>query len=308
MPNNLISTVVFNYVNKKVGQLLLTIGVATILLFAGIQANAKPEYIVGLTEQDIRIATIEELELGFNYELDRLTKDKGYSLKIKVYPNEQQLTKLIAEHKVIGYFGTSVLYFNYKNTFNSKYLYTPIISNKVLNRYVLLVRKDKCINQLAQLKQSVIAYCSADEVGILYLQHLLKEKGLGAADSFFNKMIIKKNPSLAASSVFFKEVDATIILESDYLIAAELNPQLIKQMITIETSPEYITNILAFSNQDELDIKFDIEDSVYQIAQAIQRKNVLKSSKYGLMQRIKLEDLNSVRDLLEKSDIPKGKP
>jgi ABC-type phosphate/phosphonate transport system substrate-binding protein len=307
MPNNLMSAVAFNYTYNKVSMLLQALCVAMLLLLASTQAHAKPEYVVGLTEQDIRIASIEDMELGFNYQLDKLSKEKDFSLKVKIYPNESQLQKLLVEHKVIGYFGTSISLFSNQNLFDPLYLYTPVINDQIKNRYVVLVRKDSGINQISQLKQKNIAYCTADAVGVLFLRLQLKEKGLSNIDSFFNKMVIKKNPNLATSATFFKETDATIVLESDFLIASELNPQLLKQMTSIGTSPEYVTDILAFSYNATSMPEFDIDETVQRVANAA-TSGLTRNSKYKFMRKIKLEDLNSVRDLFEKTNLVKGKP
>jgi ABC-type phosphate/phosphonate transport system substrate-binding protein len=301
------SAVAFNYAHNKVSMLLQALCVAMLLLLASTQAHAKPEYIVGLTEQDIRIASIEDMELGFNYQLDKLSKEKDFSLKVKIYPNESQLQKLLVEHKVIGYFGTSVSIFSNQNLFDPLYLYTPVINDQIKNRYVVLVRKDSGINQISQLKQKNIAYCTADAVGVLFLRLQLKEKGLSNIDSFFNKMVIKKNPNLATSATFFKETDATMVLESDFLIASELNPQLLKQMTSIGTSPEYVTDILAFSYNATSMPGFDIDETVQRVANAA-TSGLTRNSKYKFMRKIKLEDLNSVRDLFEKTNLIKGKP
>lgn len=261
-------------------------------------AQAKPEYVVGLTEQGIRIAAIEEVELGFNYQLEQLTKDKDYSMRIKVFPDTEKLTELLVTHKLQGYFGSPALFIYHRALFDINYLYAPIINNKVLHRYVVLVRKDSGIKQLVDLKQKTLAYCGADEIGMLFLQHELKGGKLGLIDRFFKNTLLKKNPNLATSAVFFKEADATLVLESDFLVASELNPQLNKQLVVIETSPEYITNLLALNHQDGFVLNADLDSLVLRLGNAIHSKSLMKSYKYGTIQKIKLEDLSSVESLI----------
>jgi len=288
-------------------QKLLLFSVTLMLLTISFSSVARPEYVVGLTQQGIRIASVEEVELGFNYELEKISKDKDYALKIKVFSSDVELNNMLQARIIKGYFGSPMMFIENMRDFDASRLFVPVIGNKVKQRYVILVRKDSGVNQLAQLAQKEIAYCTTDEVGALYLQHALKQKGLGTVDGFFSKKIIKKNPSLAATAVFFKETDAAIILESDYLIAAELNPQLLKQMQSIETSPEYLTHLLAFSNEHGFAEKFNIEDTVVQLARAIHRLTLMKNYKYGTMQKVSLEDLKSVQDLVADTRQDKAK-
>jgi hypothetical protein len=269
--------------------------------------NAGTEYVVGLTAQGIRNASLEEIEVGFNYQLANLTKGKDYAMKIKVYPTVNQLSDAINSKKVIGYFGPPLMFLKYKNTFDADLLFSPVLSEKVLQRYIFLVRKDAGIDGVEKLKNLTLSYCETDEVGIFFLQKLLQDKKLGLLESYFSKMVVKKTPSLAISALFFKETQATIVLESDFTVATELNPQLSKHLIAIETSPEYITNLLAVRKDFEGPMtKQDFEVSAKALGSAIASKKMLKNYNYGALSKIQLQDLNSVNDLIKSLGKNKG--
>lgn len=262
-------------------------------------AQAKMEFLIGLTEQGIRAASIEEVEIGFNYQLEKISKDKKYVMKIKIFPNDEKLSSMLSENYIAGYFGSPLLAIQNKNRFNLDLLFSPVLNDKVMQRYVVLVRKDSSISELVNLKNKSLSYCTTDEVGIMYLQKLIKDKASANVNSFFSKMIVKKNPSIAISSVFFKETQAVIALEADFKIAAELNPQLKEQLTAIETSPEYITNILAITNKvNDYMSEAEYESNVLRIGGALQSKQILKSYNYGKLRKIKREDLISTRDLI----------
>lgn len=263
-----------------------------------LSVDAKTEFLIGLTAQSIRSATTEEIEIGLNYYLNNVSKDKNYGLKVKVFQSEDQLNQSLSEGKLIGFFGTPLMFFQNKDEFVSSLLFSPVLSNKVLQRYLLLVRNDSGITQVKQLNSTQLSYCLADEVGIIYLHKLIKDKKLGNPHTFFSKLSIKKNPNLAISSVFFKETQATIVLESDFAVAAELNPQLKKQLMVIDTSPELITNLLAIKDQNGVMTPTEIETSVLSVGEALQGRKLLKSFNFGEMRKIKLEDLNSVQELI----------
>jgi len=278
-------------------------------LFVSLPVNAKTEYLIGLTSQGIRSASTEEVELGFNYQLENMSKGKDYYMKIKVFQTDEQLDQSLAERKVSGYFGTPLLYFKYKNDFDADLLFTPVLSGKLLQRYLLLVRSDSGLTRIEQLKNAKLSYCNADEVGIFYLHKLIKDKKIGQLNSFFTKMSVKKNPSLAISALFFKETEATIVLESDFIVAAELNPQLKKQLFVVETSPEYITNLLAVRKALDGPMKpAELEANVLNLGGAIQSKRLMKSYNFGAMSKISPEDLSSVRDLIYSVRDERGLP
>jgi ABC-type phosphate/phosphonate transport system substrate-binding protein len=263
------------------------------------QLQAKTEYVVGLTTGGLRAASLEEVELGFNYQLSQSTKDKNYSIKIKVYPNNQLLLDALTTDKVMGYFGPPLLYIQHKASFNDGQLYSPALNNQVMQRYLLLVRSDTGITQLADLKKTDISYCLTDEVGVFYLQKLLKDKKQGQLTAFFNKMVVKKNPSMAISAVFFKETKATLVLESDFIVATELNPQLKKQLIAIETSPEYITNLLAVKKNLSGPMTPELlQQHVFDTGINIKNKMLLKSYNFNELRKIKERDLESVDELI----------
>jgi ABC-type phosphate/phosphonate transport system substrate-binding protein len=277
------------------------------LFLAPLCVKANLEYVIGLTTQGMRNASVEEVEVGFNYQLAKMTKDKTYEMKIKVYPTVDQLSDAINTQKVMGYFGPPLLFLQNKDTFDTDYIFTPVLSNKVMQRYLLLTRKDNAIDKFEKLKNKSISYCETDEVGIFYLRKLIKEKKLGQLDTFFSKLMIKKNPSLAISAVFFKETQATIVLESDLIVASELNPQLKTQLISIEVSPEYITNMLAIRKNIEGPLtKSGFEAHALTLGSAIGSKKILQTYNYGSLKKIKLEDLNSVRDLINSLNDDKG--
>jgi ABC-type phosphate/phosphonate transport system substrate-binding protein len=214
---------------------------------------------------------------------------------------------MLQERKITGYFGSPLLLVRHQHAFNLNALYTPMLNNAVLQRYVLLVRKDSAINHLSDLKDKSLSYCVVDEVGMMYLQKSLNDQKLGDIHAFFNKTIIKKNPNLAVSALFFKEVQATVVLEADFMVAAELNPQLKQQLVSIQMSPEYVTNVLAISNRLDGPMSIaEYENNVLHIGSAIQSKKLLKTYNYGKLRKIKKEDLDTVVELIHSLYPTKG--
>lgn len=286
-------------------------GVLTFLFitFSSFTVQAETEYVIGLTQQSLRSASVEEVENGFNYQLKDIGKGKDYSMKIKTYPNSGQIVNLLENRKIVGYFGSTKLFIDNQSLFNPDLLLTPVLTDNVMQRYILLVRKDSGIDNIAKLKNTSISYCEADEVGMMYLRKLLKDNNIIDINTFFSKLVIKKNPNLDISAVFFKETKASLVLEADFQVAAELNPQLKQQLVVLKTSPEYIVGLFAvLNNIDGPMTNAELEKNVMSLGNAIQSKSLMKSYHYGAIRKIKLEDLNSVRELIDSLKEIKGKP
>jgi hypothetical protein len=176
------------------------------LILAPCCVKANPEYVIGLTTQGMRNALVEDIEVGFNYQLGKITKAKSYNMKIKLYPTVDHISDTINNQKVMGYFGSPLLFFQNKDTFDTDYIFTPVLNDKVMQRYFLLVRKDNVIDKFEKLKNKSLSYCETDEVGIFYLKRLIKEKKFGQLDTFFSKMMVKKIQVLLYRQCFSKKL------------------------------------------------------------------------------------------------------
>lgn len=278
-----------------------------LLMLTCLEAQAKAEFVTGLGIDSIRAASIEDVERGFNQALEKYSEDKKYQLKIKVYPNSQQLTNLLLEHKIQGYYGSPLLVIEHMQEFNTGALYSPEIKNKTMQRYVVLVRKDSSIDQFFKLRRASLSSCAADEVGMMWLKKTVRDQKNEDLNTFFSQINIKKNPNLAILSVFFKDTEAILVLENDFQVAAELNPQLKEQLIAIQTSPEYIVHVIAVTNHiDDVVSADEYEHNILSMGQAIQGHRLLRAYNFGALRKIRAEDLNSVRDLIETHDDKKG--
>lgn len=272
---------------------------ATLLITISSQSYAQMNYVIGLTKSGIRIASVEEIEYGFNYELGKITQGKTFDLKIKVLPTESLLENMIFDGKLVGYFGNPLLLLKKEDQFNLNSIYAPVLNDEVMHQYVLLVKKESGITALEQLKGKKLGYSDADTIGLMFLKKAVLNKKDALKDHFFSKGVVKNNPNLVISSLFFNQVDAVIVLKNDYLIAAELNPQLKQKLSVIETSPHYVVNVLAVRNKLTGPMTLqDLEGYVERIGNSFQSSRLLKQYKYGVLRKVSQDDLKSVKALI----------
>ena len=176
-----------------------------------------------------------------------------------------------------------------------------------MQHFLLIVRKDSNIQQIEQLRNKKLAYTASDEIGIFSLNTLLEKKKQGKIATYFTEVKPKKFGMLTTSAVFFKETDAALVAESDFDTAAELNPQLKQQLVSIYTTPPYITNLLLFRSGLTARRNEQLSMILKTTNQNINSQKLLKMFKASGVEQIERTKLTSVFELIEQSG-KSGKP
>ncbi|MBE0603299.1 MAG: PhnD/SsuA/transferrin family substrate-binding protein [Deltaproteobacteria bacterium] len=106
---------------------------------------------------------------------------------------------------------------------------------------VLLVRRDSGIRDLDQLRGGKLTLLqgAGGEIASLWLDNLLAKRGLPAAGRMFGAVKVVPKAQQVILPVFFRQADACIVGSNAFHTAVELNPQLAKELVAIETSPVY---------------------------------------------------------------------
>jgi ABC-type phosphate/phosphonate transport system substrate-binding protein len=113
---------------------------------------------------------------------------------------------------------------------------------------VLLVRRDSGITSLGQLKGRMLALLngSSGEIASLWLDTVLARQGLPIAGKHFAGVKDVGRAQAAILPVFFKQVDACVVSRGAWETAAELNPQVGRELSVLANSPMYPIAITCF--------------------------------------------------------------
>ncbi len=113
---------------------------------------------------------------------------------------------------------------------------------------VLLVRRDSGIRSLEQLrgKKLAILQGGGGEIASLWLDSLLADRRLPPAGRLFGAMKTAPKAQQAILPVFFGQADACIVGNNAFRMAAELNPQVGRDLVALATSPVYPVAITCF--------------------------------------------------------------
>ena len=116
-------------------------------------------------------------------------------------------------------------------------------------RFVLLVRADGDIDQLADLRSQKVALFTGREASLTttWLDAQLSQEGLPRSSELFGEMEAHRKISTAVLNVFFGQSSAGIVTEAGFRTMVDLNPQLGRSLRVLLTSPPFMPTLFCFS-------------------------------------------------------------
>jgi hypothetical protein len=144
-------------------------------------------------------------------------------------------------------------------------MFPDYIANGI--EYVLLVHKSSPFNKIADLRGAHIAsYLHKDMVLLqAWLSTLLAANNLPRPEQFFASQEVTVNLNQVMLPVFFRRLDAACLTRRGWETAAELNPQLGRDLRALAVSPRLIPNIFAFSSSTEANARNAIVNSIMKL-------------------------------------------
>jgi phosphonate transport system substrate-binding protein len=122
------------------------------------------------------------------------------------------------------------------------------INQTVTEEYVLLVRDDGPIRNLADLKghSLIILNDLRGSLTALWLEVFCREHNLGPASQVFSKVTASTKVTQVVLPVFFGKADACVTTRNGWDVMGELNPQVKKQLRAIAVSPPVVPGLSCF--------------------------------------------------------------
>lgn len=172
---------------------------------------------------------------------------------------------------------------------------------KACQEYVLLVRRDRGIDSVSQLKNGTLI---VDE-GILgrmphfWLEVLLWNEGILDKNAFFREIKTVNKTSQAVLPVFFNKTSACVTNMRGFRTISELNPQIEKQLSILNVSPEFLRGLFVFRRNLELEIKRDVSRVLQSLHEDPDGQQILILLKENRLAPFKPEYLVTVKKLYE---------
>lgn len=118
-------------------------------------------------------------------------------------------------------------------------LVVPKAEGYTYDEYLLLVRQDRGVRQLGDLKGKKIIIETRGKGGIplTWLDTILMRQGLPESKHFFHEVKHADKASQTVLPVFFSQADACVVGQILFDTMTELNPQIGKEIVQLECSP-----------------------------------------------------------------------
>jgi phosphonate transport system substrate-binding protein len=179
-------------------------------------------------------------------------------------------------------------------------LYATVVNGKVSEEYLLLVHRDQATRELKDLRgQDLFVLDQArTTLASLWLDTELLRRRLPVTTRFFGKLTHVPKPSQAILPVFFKQAGAALVTRAQFNLAAELNPQLARDIRILAHSPEVIPTVGAVRADVSSGAVRFYQRQLMKIHESEGGKQMLKMYQTDGVAEIKLSDLAGTRALL----------
>ena len=188
--------------------------------------------------------------------------EEKFTAEQRIFYDIQELVDAVKNNRA-DMVGISTLeYFKVKREMPLEVTMASVTGGKVEQEFVLLVRKDKKIKKLSQLrgKKLIVETGGRGDIGLLWLDTLFLKGGLPECSKVFRSIERAGKASQAVLPVFFGQADACIVTRGAFDTTTELNPQLGRELEVLAESPGYMISVVCFREDvDEKDKKTIME-------------------------------------------------
>ncbi len=132
-----------------------------------------------------------------------------------------------------------------EKTFPAAGMFAIKVNGKITEQYVLLVRRDRGRSDLKELRGENLVLMDHLRTSLapLWLDVELMRQKLPAGGRFFGKITHVTKVNQAILPVFFRQADAAIVTRASFETAAELNPQLAREIQVLTSSQDLVPGI-----------------------------------------------------------------
>ena len=256
--------------------------------------------VMGGSSLGIRDSSKQDTEITFNAALAELLKSHGANLMVKVFDSTQDLYKSFDNNELDGIFGTPLEFIQRESKLKNSFVAVHYKNVPLAQPFLVLVRADDNIKSIKELRGKKCSIKPTQDMELLFLNTLLLENQQSEYTTFFSDRLIPKNTNTGMMDVFFGKSDLTIVRESEYKTAVELNPQLGKKLAILTKSEPFLVLIGgAKDNMPEASHKAAV-DSLIQLSSTEKGMQLMKIIHADSFESATKSDLNNVRDLLKR--------
>lgn len=268
------------------------------VIAAPVAKDHKTLILMGGSAFALRSSAKQDAEIAFNAVLDETIVNPDMKLHVSVYETTEEIYAAFDKGEIDGIFGSPLEFLGRMDQLGEESMALFYRGRGVKQSFVLVARSGNTQIQINDLKGKRLTLAKFQDMEALYLNTLLLRNQLPEIPEFFSERQDSKNSNLAIMDVFFNKSDATVVRESEYLTAIELNPQIGKKLVVIDKSVPYLPAIGGIRKIfDKEKVKRLMED-IERVSDTTQGSRVLTLTQATSIVKIKRDQMSSTIDLM----------
>lgn len=225
---------------KSLQKLLAVVLFWSVMSALAADDNVSEKIIMGGSSLGIRDSSKQDTEITFNVALSDLLKSHGANLSVLVFDSTQDLYNAFDNDQIHGIFGTPLEYIQRENKMKPQMMAIHYKNATLKQSLITLVRSADNVKSIKDLRGKRLSMRNTQDIEKLFLNTMLLENKEVEIDSFFSERLIPKNINTGIMDVFFGRSDITLVRESEYKTAIELNPQLAQKLTILAESEPFL--------------------------------------------------------------------
>jgi ABC-type phosphate/phosphonate transport system substrate-binding protein len=179
-------------------------------------------------------------------------------------------------------------------------LFTAEVGGRITEEYVLLVRQDRAIQSLADLRDDrlVVLEQPRSSLAPAWLDTELLRMKIPSSARFFREIIRANKVSRTILPVFFNQADACLVTRRGFETMGELNPQVLKTLRVLVSSPELVPTIGAYRGEASSSEVDRYRRAVLNLAGTLSGKHILALFQYDAVVEVTESQLSTTRAFL----------
>lgn len=127
-------------------------------------------------------------------------------------------------------------------------LMLAVVAGRIADEYLVIVHRERGAGSVAALKGRTILlqHNARSSLSRIWLEVLALRAGFGPAARAFGRVTPVTKPTQAVLPVFFGQADAAVISRHSFQVMGELNPQVLREVRVLATSPAFVPSVMCF--------------------------------------------------------------
>jgi ABC-type phosphate/phosphonate transport system substrate-binding protein len=225
-------------------------GAGVVLAVSAASYSQNKRLLLGVSSDTLAGANIGDARAAAKIWAQQITRELGIN-QAEMYPDvfipSAQMIRMIQEGTIDCFVLTAWEYARAAPFIDPEWI---LVESKAPAgmEYVLLVHQESSYHKLEELRgRQLTVHHHRDTVMLnAWISILLAKSGQATLDRFFGRVVLHESLTQVVAPLFFRRIDVAALTAISFRMAAELNPQLGKDLRILATSPKVIPEVFCF--------------------------------------------------------------